>query len=287
MGLDINGARFLLGEKARGIDFGRTLTLGRQGIYMSENSYASFLKTLGVQATVSEYADDFFRGIGAEPLIPMDASNYEGAAIIHDMNELVDDQYHAAFDTVIDGGTLEHVFNFPNAIRNCMEMVKPGGQLVLMTPWHNYSGHGFYQFSPELIHNTLSEENGYRVEKMLIAAEGSWYSVKNPGDLKRRIEISTRDPVLLYVTARRIAACPVFSRWPQQSDYSAAWQRGAYGTTDPAQNLSLKSRLVKSFPALESLRSSWRGLKHRRSLSLARNPGLVRLCPSREIPGRG
>ena len=284
MGLDIYGARFLLGGKSKGSVLGRTLTLGRQGIYMNENSYASFLKMLGVDNTVADYADDFFRGLGAAPLLHMDASDYEGAAIIHNMNEFVDSQYHSAFDTVIDGGTLEHVFNFPTAIRNCMEMVKPGGQLILMTPWHNYSGHGFYQFSPELIHNTLSEENGYSVEKMLIAAEGNWYSVKNPSDLHRRIEIFTRDPVLLYVTARRITACPMFSRWPQQSDYSAAWERGAYGDTNSNYSANFKNNLVNKIPFLQELQSKWRRLKSQRNLSPSRNPGLVKICRGQEIP---
>ena len=287
MGLDIDGARFLLAEKARGLRFGRTLTLGRQGIYMSEKSYSTFLKSFGARASLSEYADEFFHALGAKPLISMDASNYEGAAIVHDMNELVAAEHHATFDTVIDGGTLEHVFNFPNAIRNCMEMVKPGGQLVLMTPWHNYSGHGFYQFSPELIHNTLSEENGYRIEKMLIVAEGSWYSVKNPSELKRRIEISTRDPVLLYVTARRIADQPIFLCWPQQSDYSAAWERGDYTMSTPEQMTSIKSRLVKNFSLLEKLQFKWQNVKSKRSISLNRNPGFVRICASHQIPNFG
>jgi len=243
-----------------------------------------FLKTLGVPVSTPGHADDFFRGIGAEPLIAMDASNYEGAAIIHDMNEPVDEKYHGTFDTVIDGGTLEHVFNFPVAIRNCMQMVKVGGQLILMTPWHNFPGHGFYQFSPELIHNTLSIDSGYSIEKMLIVAGKSWYSVKNPSELKNRIEISTRDPILLYVTARRIAECPVLSSWPQQSDYTAAWQSAVHSSVDAMPRLTMKSRLVEGFPPLESLRSKWRDFKHQRAISPARNPGLVRIGPSWQNP---
>lgn len=284
MGLNISGARFLLGEKLRNVRFGRTLTLGRQGIYMGENSYLTFLDLVGAKVTTTEFADDFFRGLGAEPLIAMDASAYEAAAIIHNMNEPVDQQYHSTFDTVIDGGTLEHVFNFPVAIRNCMEMVKPGGQLILMTPWHNYPGHGFFEFSPELIYNTLSEENGFRVERMLIDAEGSWYSVKNPIDLEHRIEISTRDQILLYITARKVASCPLFSKWPQQSDYSAAWKRGAYASPQEARVLSMKHHLAKRIPALEKWLNRWRTYRLLKSFSPVRNPGMVRICRSDDIP---
>ena len=52
---------------------------------------------------------------------------------------------------VIDGGLLEHVFDFPTAIRNCMRMVRQGGHLILNLPVNNFPGHGFYRFSPELV----------------------------------------------------------------------------------------------------------------------------------------
>lgn len=284
MGLDIKGARFLLGEKSRGVHFGRTLTLGRQGIYMSDSSYPAFIKMLGTQVSTSEYADDFFHGLGARPLSVMDASGYEGAGIIHDLNEPVDPQYHSSFDTVIDGGTLEHVFNFPVAIRNCMEMVKPGGQFILMTPWHNYPGHGFYEFSPELFYNTLSPQNGFSVERMLVDVEGYWYSVRTPAELKQRVEISTRDQVLLYITARKLASCPVFASWPQQSDYSAAWELETLRSPASAEFPEKKCHPKASSLLWEELRSNWRAIKQRRALSPARNPGLIKMCPSPEIP---
>jgi hypothetical protein len=284
MGLNINGARFLLAEKSRGIRFGRTLTLGKQSIYMNDREYAKILSALDTQLTTPEFADDFFSGIGAQPLVSMDASTYEGATFVHDMNQRIESQYHEAFDTVIDGGTLEHVFNFPVAIQNCMSMVKLGGQLVLMTPWHNYPGHGFYQFSPELIYNTLTTENGFQVERMLIAAEGTWYSVKRPSELKGRIEISTNDPIDLYVIARRIEIQPLLSQWPQQSDYRAAWDRDEPSSTSPHPGSSLKSRILDCLPPLLALQTRWRRMKRARNLSPARNPGLIPICLQSEIP---
>jgi len=284
MGLDISGARFLLGERSRGVDFGHTLTLGRQGIYIGRKQYTSLLRMLGVGCSITEYADDFFRGLGVRPLIAMDASKYEGAEIIHDMNNPVNPEYHATFDTVLDGGTLEHVFNFPVAIRNCMEMVRLGGHLILMTPWHNYAGHGFYQFSPELIYNSLSERNGYRVDKMLIVAEGNWYSGKKPSDLRQRTEIDTPDPVLLYVTARRVAAGPLFASWPQQSEYCAAWDGGDRGALCVNSPGTLKDRMVGKMAALQRLQQKWRRYKSRRDLTPSRNPGMVRICRSHEVP---
>ena len=60
------------------------------------------------------------------------------------------------FDLVFDGGTLEHVFNFSTALKNCMHMVKPHGRFVSVTLPNNWCGHGFYQFSPELFFRALT-----------------------------------------------------------------------------------------------------------------------------------
>ena len=285
MGLDINAARFLLGEKDRGVPFGHTLTLGRQGVYMRAEDYSGFLAKLGTTLKTQGHADDFFKALGAEPFMAMDASSYEGADLIHDSNEPIGAEHFSSVDTLIDGGTLEHIFNFPVSISNCMRMVRPGGRLIMMTPWHNYSGHGFYQFSPELLHGVLCLENGYEMERMLIVAEGDWYSVRKPGELKRRIEIVTDDPILLYITARRIDERPVFTKWPQQSDYSAAWQRGSYSESGTAARLTTAQRLSAVFPPLESIRSVLRDRRSKLAQSPARNPGLIRICPSSEVPG--
>lgn len=284
MGLDINAARFLLGEKTRGVQLGHTLTLGRQGVYMSPEEYSGFLDRLGTTLKTHSHADDFFTAMGAEPFISMDASSYEGADLIHDINEPVTAELHSSFDTVIDGGTLEHVFNFPNAIRNCMQLVRPGGNLIMFTPWHNYSGHGFYQFSPELLYSVLSEQNGYRVERMLLVAEGNWYSVREPQKIKKRVEIVTTDPVLLYVTAKRIEERLIFQDWPQQSDYSAAWKQGSYSTGLSTYTPSFLQKLSSKIPPLDSLKTKLREKRARDALRPLRNLGLSRICPSTQIP---
>ena len=285
MGLDFNTAQFLLGEKARGVSLGRTLTLGHQGVYMTTSEYSGLLARLGATLENPGHGDDFFKAIGAQPLMAMDASSYEGADIIHDLNNPIGFKLHSAFDTLIDGGALEHIFNFPISICNCMKMVRPGGRFIMITPWHNYAGHGFYQFSPELLHSVLSEDNGYKIERMLIVAEGAWYSVKKPAELKSRIEITTNDKILLYTTALRIDEKPIFTNWPQQSDYTSAWQKT--GTCDEPEigaRLTLAQRMCFFFPAFESLRSALRERRARLSNRPSWNPGLVRICASTEIP---
>ena len=269
MGLDLHSAQFLLHQKRRGVRFGRVLTLGRQGIYMPGRLYQGYLKTLGVSQEQPDYADDFFRGLGATSIDFMDASNYEGANVVHDLNQPIPSKFAEAYDCVFDGGALEHVFNFPTALKNCMAMVRPGGHLILITTWNNYAGHGFYQFSPELFYSALSVENGYAVEEMLIVQRNRWYAVANPGEVGGRIELINAEPTLLFLTARRLESKPVFSTWPQQSDYSARWAAGNASPTQPSATRGFKETWLKKSAALRSLQRRWQARKHRKSCSVS------------------
>jgi 2-polyprenyl-3-methyl-5-hydroxy-6-metoxy-1,4-benzoquinol methylase len=67
------------------------------------------------------------------------------------MNKPLPKTLHNKYDTVIDSGTLEHIFKAPEALEYCLLLCKPGGQILHMLPSNNWCGHGFWQFSPELI----------------------------------------------------------------------------------------------------------------------------------------
>ena len=101
-------------------------------------------------AESKNYAEKLFEFLGAEEVVAIDNSSYEGAGIVADMNAPINASLKDRFSAIIDGGCLEHVFNFPQAIRNCMEMLSVGGHFIGITPANNFCGHGFYQFSPEL-----------------------------------------------------------------------------------------------------------------------------------------
>ena len=62
---------------------------------------------------------------------------------------------------VVDGGTLEHVFDYPTALRNAMRMVRVGGHLILNAPVNNFPGHGFYQISPELFFRCFHDNSAF------------------------------------------------------------------------------------------------------------------------------
>lgn len=267
MGISISSARFLIGKMRRGVDFSKTLTLGRQGVYMQRNQYKVVCSLLNVQAPRhATFADEFFAGLGAQSLDVLDASSYEGADLTHDLNSPLPTAFHKRWSCVIDGGTLEHVFNFPEAIKTCMEIVEKGGHLILITPWNNWAGHGFYQFSPELFYRILSADNGFLLERMLIHQDGKWFSIKDPDSLGMRVEGNGSQPTQLFISAKKLKTVPIFSQWPQQSDYSKAWITAARPSVQSAApSESFKGHLLEQFPFLENMQTNWRRLKEART----------------------
>lgn len=244
VGLDPDGLRFMLLGAAEGVDLDRTATIGRQWMYRLDADdlvgiFGGFRRALGAgeaRRLVEEeggYAEAVLRRLGAREVSALDASPYEGSQLVHDMNLPLPDELRRRFTTVIDGGSLEHVFNFPTALANCMEMVAPGGHLILMTPANNFFGHGFYQTSPELYYRALSPENGFEAERILICHSGwrtRWYEVADPATVRRRVVMLTGMPVTLFVRARRVSDAAALSVAPQQSDYETLWEAGEGGS---------------------------------------------------------
>ncbi len=237
MGIDINNAQALVMTVKNGMELGRCATLGRQELFVRRHELLSLLLNNGFNVDAEDkaklldpteqYADAFFGILGAKELVSVDASDFEGATVIHDMNYPINAEHHSAFDCVFDGGTLEHVFNFPQAIKNCMLMLKQGGTFVGASPTSNFSGHGFYQFSAELYYRIFAAENGFEVLSMLgwEDAEGShFYQIPDPNVLGRRLCFTTARPAYLYVAARRISKQIALLKPPQQSDYEQRWK---------------------------------------------------------------
>ncbi|MBV9999150.1 MAG: hypothetical protein JO015_08560 [Verrucomicrobia bacterium] len=248
----------------RGISLGDLLLLGRQTVYMAPREIATVKAWTGIGLEPSGFADEFFRALGAESISFLDHSDYEGANLVHDLNEPLAPEYHARFHTVIDGGTLEHVFNFPVALRTCMESVCKGGRLVILSIANGHMGHGFYQFSPELFYRALAPSNGFEVERLLIRHAGRWYEANDPAAVGCRIEAMTSRPASIFVSARRVHLTKIFANWPVQSDYSLpALAQG--GASSPAS--SWTDRVAARSMTMAELRARWRsyrGSRHRR-----------------------
>ena len=64
------------------------------------------------------------------------------------------------YGTIVDGGTMEHVFDIRQGMKNTADMLRPGGRAVHISPANNYVNHGFVQLSPALYHDYYLE-NGF------------------------------------------------------------------------------------------------------------------------------
>ncbi|MXZ72133.1 MAG: hypothetical protein F4Z04_11630 [Acidobacteria bacterium] len=236
MGLDTKATQFLLAARGLGVSLERVATIGRQRLYVTPAWLRARLRAIGIAldsaatARLFEEADGFaeplLRMLGARRVLSLDASGYEGASRVADLNARIAPDLESAFTTVFDSGSLEHVFDFPTAIGNCMRMVAADGHLLIVTPANNMVGHGFYQFSPELFYRVLAESNGFVIERMLATELSSsrWYQVADPAVLGTRVQFRTFRPTYLCVIARRVAVRPVLVSPPQQSDYVTQWQ---------------------------------------------------------------
>ena len=235
MGTDTSVAQLLLGAKASGADFTDLLMIGRQFFYPEPDALAQMFLWHGIDRDAGElvreaagWAESFFAALGARQVASLDASSFEGAAPIHDMDVPIHESLKERFSVVFDGGTLEHVFNFPQALRNGMEMLKEGGTFIQHTPANNFMGHGFYQFSPELFYRVFCESNGFNVVAVLLRESvrgGRWYTVADPAHVGKRVQLTNRLPTIMCTIARRIARVPVLQTTPQQTDHAAGWKK--------------------------------------------------------------
>lgn len=243
MGISYSVARFLA-QSRNDSDFGSTLTLGRLELFLSKRALGHLRREFGIAHAVLEacrqrFADQFLTTVlGASDVQSMDFSQYEGASIAHDLNRPIPLALEQRFDTVIDGGTLEHVFNFPVALANCMKLLRPGGRLFLFTPGNSQMGHGFYQFSPELLYRALAPAQGFQVEHMeavrfrYVSTElgtvGRRLEVVDPAQLGTRSVVASCHPLALHVCARKLHHLDdPFQSVPLQSDYVQVWKGGA------------------------------------------------------------
>lgn len=236
MGLDAQSLRLLLVACRMGAKFDRSVTLGRQDLLVTRSNSRRMLSVWPIDRRRRSKAnrvgqrplcDPLFKRLGAVAVDSIDASAFEGANIIHDLNQPMLAQLQDRYDIVFDGGTLEHVFNFPLAMRGCLGLPKVGGHFIMTSPSNNQMGHGFYQFSPELFFRIFAEENGYQLMGLFLVlnfSEGSWFKIKDPATVGSRVGYNTAVKELyVFAIAQRTKLVPLLSYPPQQSDYRAQW----------------------------------------------------------------
>lgn len=250
--------------RGSGADFSRVVTIGRQSLDLSGEDLQRFFRARGredlAQRIATMPADGYCEALietafEAKAVCSVDASDYEQAAIVHDMNTPLEPKEH--FSVVLDFGTLEHVFNLPVAFDNVAKLASNGGYILHMLPGNNLVGHGFYQFSPELFFQIYAPERGFVGTRVFAAPEGSpdvWYEVKSPRELGARVNLTSRDQMYLLVLTQKVGeAAPLTQAPVQQSDYVQLWAK------EPRRAVKAKRRSEIS----RALKAAFSGMRHR------------------------
>jgi len=277
MGIAKGAVAFLFELKKTTKFKGVICQLGKQTTYVTEGQFCDLGKSFGftIDSSMFKYQDkalkqemisdiDLFTGLGFDEVRSIDYSDFEDADYVLDLNKPIPEYLHNKFDAIYDGGTLEHVFNFPQSLKNIHNMLKPGGVIMHASPSHNHVDHGFYMFSPTVYHDYYSA-NGYDVLRANIfeyeAAHDKckWIVYKyTPGMLDPISHGGWGKKLLgIWFVAKKTsnATCDVV---PQQSFYRRAWERAKGAeqveeTKDPKQKVAFAGikKVIQSVPVLQ------------------------------------
>jgi hypothetical protein len=131
---------------------GDVVFIGRQTTYFTPAELAQRLRdhcsavdesAIGIDRTTlhrnagTALASDrsIFCALGNDRVKALDVNGYEGAEIIHDLNRPIPDRLRESADFIVDGSTLDNVFNPALALQNLADMLRPGGRLLMINAW--------------------------------------------------------------------------------------------------------------------------------------------------------
>jgi hypothetical protein len=170
---------------------GDVLLIGRQTIYFTPQTILKLLREHNVEVddiTESEidlggstinrmpgYPADLitdealFKLLGIPKIIGLDHSSYEGAEIIHDLNQPIPPHLRECADVIVDGSTLDNVFDPAAAIRNFSSLLRPGGRLITSNMYSNH--YEPYAILPPLWYHDYFVVNGFSDCKVYIMVQ--------------------------------------------------------------------------------------------------------------------
>ena len=254
MGLAKPALRFMAQEHRRKPFVGPVLTLGRQSVSATLEEARVLVTGEGIAAaelpagegvwtnipgclatpydrSISDVA--FFKLLGLREFQALDCSDFEGAEIVQDLNLPVPAGLHDGFDLIVDGGTLEHVFDIRQSLTNVARMLRGGGRIIHFSPASNWVNHGFYHFSPALFYDYYAAKGfaglrGFLVEHDIYSVEsGPWdfYEVGLEG------RVASRHGLMTVFVAEKTLRSTV-DKVRLQSHYTQLYARAGRGRAD-------------------------------------------------------
>ena len=261
---------------------GPLLTLGNQDVWADYGELKSFFEGLDCpyqeapvvphtsrlfselpEAANFVHAKTFFRMMGISDYSDIDKFEDDAPCILHDLNIPVPAELEGKFNLVIDGGTIEHIFDVRQVTENIVRMCGESGWVVHLTPSSNYVDHGFYSFSPCFFYD-FYQANGFgdftcyimQVNPENLREPSPYFEYTYGMDMRRLLDPGRQ--VLVFFAARKLRATGELVI-PTQGAYEpvprAAALQAAGAAVAPA-NDSITERLVPAplLPLLKPLR---------------------------------
>lgn len=210
MGLDYTTFETFLYSLKYVKNYGSLLTLGRQFMYHIDDRIKNIPQKYNFSLSNSCFkleTEDLLKEIGFQNIDSLDNSKYENATIISDLNKPVD--INKKYNLIFDGGCTEHIYNIPQVFNNVIKLLQIGGIYVGITVNNNFSGHGFYQFSPEFFLSTFSQKYGMELLELFLIVNGDDFNnkldVKSYENYRNTNMINTTQQTYILIIARKIS----------------------------------------------------------------------------------
>jgi hypothetical protein len=198
-------------------------------------------------------AQTLLKLLGGDKIFAADVSRYENPDFIIDLNDpILDSSLLERFDTIVDVGTLEHIFDINSALDNIVNMLKVGGQLIIIVPASNAIDHGFYSFSPTLFFDYFSG-NGF-CDFSCYLREGSSVVYEKKSKLYEYLNVASELPIISKSTievafsARKFESVSKIIK-PYQSVYKnkSEWKKSSPSELSPAYNSNRELNKIHRF----------------------------------------
>lgn len=192
----------------------------------------------------------------------LDVSDFEGAEIILDLN-YINTKIKRSFDIVFDGGTLEHVFHVPNALKNLTSFVKKGGLIMHLNPANNHVDHGFYSFSPTFYADYYSSSGfkhvlHYLIEYDVLHSRSDWRCYNYDPKIFEKLSFGgwSAKPLINFYCGEYVVDVHR-AQYPQQWTYVNQWNPSSVEKDARRISLAFVKSLLKKRSGVVPLDKSW------------------------------
>lgn len=180
------------------------VTLGRLYPYFSPKHQRDWLARYEYIGDMNDHYSKtlFVDELAGNALSELDISDYQGADLIQNLSEKLNEDYKGEFDIVLDAGTIEHVSDMKMFLINIFDLLKEDGHFIFGTVTNNWIDHGFFQFSPTFFID-FCESNDLELKEINVNINGKLYDITSKPFLMKSI---------LYNQSGKVSVCGIIQK---------------------------------------------------------------------------